>query len=78
MATKIYFDTLNAEAMLPSDIQRGGTASVVDMWDGHAYIGRHQRVKFSTVQPAKWHGYRDIRTLHHIKDGGFAFDVASE
>lgn len=76
MSTKIYFPSINAEAIVDADLKRGGTASVCDSWDGEAYFGRVRQVKFTTVRPAKWDGYFEIDALKHIPNGGFAYRVA--
>lgn len=71
---KIYFPDLNAEANLDVELKRGGKADVCNTWDGSAYIGRITRQRFTVREPKGW-DCREIRTLHHIPVGGFAFFV---
>ena len=72
MATTIYFESINAEAM--ADVKRGGTASVCYAYNGQAYIGKIDRVKFTTVKPKNWNE-REIDVLHHIPAGGFCYQI---
>lgn len=71
MAITIYFPSIDAEAT--ADVTRGGTASVCHSWDGNAYIGKINRVKFTTVKPKRWNE-RMPTVLKHIPDGGFCYE----
>jgi hypothetical protein len=75
MATTIYFPSINAEAVINTDIKRGGTAAVCASWDGNAYIGRVRNIKFTTSRPANWDRKDEVHVLKHIPDGGFAYEI---
>lgn len=76
MATTIYFPSIKAQATISADIKRGGTASVCPAYNGEAYIGKINRVKFTTVEP-KTRDWKesDIDALHHIPAGGFCYKL---
>lgn len=75
MATKIYFPSIDAEAVVEADMTRGGTAAVCDMWDGKAYFGQIRHIKFTTRRPANWDRKPDVDVLKHIPEGGFAYEI---
>jgi hypothetical protein len=68
----IYFPKIQAESQ--ADVIRGGVASVCNSFDGVTYMGKIYREKFTTVRPKNW-GSVDVKTLHHIPDGGFCWNL---
>ena len=82
--TCIYFPSIRAYADTAASIKRGSSAQVCasferDALGYHCYYGAVRRVKFTVTQPRDWNDpVVEYTELHHIADGGFAYNVAPE